>query len=185
MTNHFERGNILLALARAAIAREFGQKNLSVYDDAWLHEFGACFVTLHQHGELRGCIGSLEPRRTLLDDIEGNARAAAFSDQRFTPLTAAELDTIAIEVSLLSPLKTLQYSDEADALAQLRPGIDGVVLECGYQRATFLPQVWEQLPTPREFLTHLKVKAGLSANFWANDLILQRYTVTKFSESDD
>lgn len=183
-----ERGKNLLAIARAAIAREFGRRE---FDDkitcdknaTWLQEPGACFVTLMQHDQLRGCIGSLEPHRVLLDDVEANACAAAFFDPRFQPLSAAEFNEIEIEISLLSPMQPMQFVDEADVLAQLRPGVDGIVFEYGRHRSTFLPQVWEQLPTPREFIEHLKVKARLPANFWANDVKLQRYSVTKFKEA--
>lgn len=179
-----ERGKILLAIARAAIAREFDIELLCDKSAPWLQEPGACFVTLMQSSELRGCIGSLEPRRALLDDVEANARAAAFSDPRFEPLSAMEFEKTHIEISLLSPMQPMQFSDEADAFAQLRPGIDGIVFEYKNYRSTFLPQVWEQLPTPREFIAHLKVKAGLPANFWASDVRLQCYTVTKYKESD-
>lgn len=173
-----------MPLARAAIAREFGIKHVVARDSVWLHEPGACFVTLRQDNELRGCIGSLEPCRSLLADVEANARAAAFSDPRFVPLSEAELDDTDIELSLLSPMLLLQFRDEADALAQLQPGVDGILLEYGRYRSTFLPQVWEQLATPREFLSHLKAKAGLPANFWAMEVRLHRYSVTKYTERE-
>lgn len=176
------QGKILLPIARAAIARELDIQHAAEKDAAWLQELGACFVTLMQYGQLRGCIGSLEPHRALLHDVEANARAAAFCDPRFEPLSALEFDETDIEISLLSPMRPMQFSDEADALAQLRPGIDGIVFEYGSYRSTFLPQVWEQLPTPTEFIAHLKVKARLPANFWASDVRLYRYTVSKFKE---
>lgn len=178
------QGQQLLAIARAAIASQFDLKYSADRSFTWLQEPVACFVTLMQHGQLRGCIGSLEPRRTLLEDIETNARAAAFSDPRFELLSVDELEETYIEISLLSALQPMTFTDEEDALAQLRPGIDGVVLEYGHSRGTFLPQVWEQLPTAREFIAHLKVKAGLSANFWSNGIKLSRYTVAKFKERD-
>lgn len=182
------QGRQLLAIARAAIASnlnlpDWAQRYGADRSGAWLQQPTACFVTLMQDDQLRGCIGSLEPRRTLLDDIETNARAAAFSDPRFSLLSAEEFEKTSIEISLLSPLQPITFTDEADALAQLRPGIDGVVLECGYSRGTFLPQVWQQLPTPREFIEHLKIKAGLPATFWSDAIKLQRYTVSKFRES--
>jgi AmmeMemoRadiSam system protein A len=177
-----EKGRTLLAIARAAISSELGNTIAADESAAWLQEPGACFITLMQHDELRGCIGSLEARRPLLDDVKDNARAAAFSDPRFEPLTKEELSNTDIEVSLLSPLQPMQFADEADALAQLRPNIDGVVFKHGHYRSTFLPQVWEQLPAPHEFMAHLKVKAGLPANFWANDVKLFRYSVHKFKE---
>ena len=113
-----------------------------------------------------------------------NAAAATLHDPRFAPLNLPELTDTDIEVSLLSALEPLHFASEADALAQLRPNVDGVVFEYQGYRSTFLPQVWEQLPSAREFMAHLKRKAGLSADFWAADVRLQRYTVAKFKEGD-
>ncbi len=179
-----ERGNIMLAIARAAIASRLGRSGIVDESAPWLAEPGACFVTLTLHGELRGCIGSLEPYRSLLMDLKENALAAAFRDPRFPPLGERELTSVRVELSLLSPVSPISFRDEADALAQLRPGVDGVILEYGRNRGTFLPQVWEQLPLPREFFAHLKRKAGLSPDFWADGLRLSRYTVEKFKEPD-
>ncbi|WP_201211453.1 AmmeMemoRadiSam system protein A [Rhodocyclus purpureus] len=147
-----------------------------------LREPGASFVTLTQAGELRGCIGSLQAWRPLADDVRENAVAAAFHDPRFAPLTAAELPQTRVEVSLLGPSEPIRFRDEADALAQLRPGIDGVILDCAGRRATFLPQVWEQLPAAADFLAHLKRKAGLPAGWWSDELRLARYAVDKWRE---
>ncbi len=178
------RGHILLPIARAAIAREFGQA-LAVDETAdWLHEPGASFVTLTQHGQLRGCIGSLEAHRSLLADVKANARAAAFHDPRFPPLAETELGRTEIEVSLLSPMQDMVFGSERDALAQLRPGMDGIALAYGHFHSTFLPQVWEQLPDPADFMAHLKQKAGLPSNFWDQDIKLSRYTVSKWKERD-
>jgi len=177
-----ERGAILLAIARAAIGSEFGFAAHADENALWLAEPGATFVTLTQDGQLRGCIGSLEAHRPLLEDVKANANAAAFRDPRFAPLDAGEFERTRVEVSLLSPLFPLTFRDEQDALSQLRPGIDGVVLEYGYHRGTFLPQVWEQLPRPVDFLAHLKAKAGLPADFWADGVKLYRYTVEKWKE---
>ena len=151
-------------------------------DAPWLQEPGACFVTLTQQRQLRGCIGSLEARRSLLVDVKGNAVAAALHDPRFTPLKLGELAVAEIEVSLLSPLQPMHFDSEADALAQLRPGIDGLVFEYGRHRSTFLPQVWEQLPSAKEFMSHLKHKAGLTSDFWAKEVRLQRYSVSQWHE---
>jgi len=180
------RGPVLLALARASLRRALGQPATGPVDThaPWLHQPGACFVTLTQHGQLRGCIGSLLAQRPLIDDVQANAVAAALDDPRFDPLRAAELPHTRIEVSLLSPLEPMNFRDEADALAQLRPGVDGVVLSCPGHRGTFLPQVWEQLPTPVEFMAHLKRKAGLSADFWSPQIRLQRYHVSAFHEAE-
>lgn len=182
-----ERAKILLQLARAAIAERLGLDWPAVDiddNDDWLQERAATFVTLTKHGELRGCIGSLEARRSLLEDVVENARSAAFGDPRFPPLSTAEFDDIDIEVSLLSPPEKMTFSSEADALAQLQPGVDGIVFEYGPYRSTFLPQVWEQLPKPAEFMAHLKLKAGLPADFWHDDVTLKRYHVNKWREQD-
>lgn len=178
-----ERGRTLLALARGAIAEQFGLAvELPDTSAPWLQEPGATFVTLTQNGRLRGCIGSLEAHRPLWQDVRVNAVNAALRDPRFAPLTADELPRTRVEVSLLSPQEPMQFASEADALAQLRPGVDGVVLEHGRHRGTFLPQVWEQLPTREEFMAHLKLKAGLPAQFWADDVRLSRYSVDKWKE---
>jgi len=176
------KGIILLTLARNAIASHFGQPTKPVETPGWLNEPGATFVTLTQQGSLRGCIGSLEAHRPLGMDVQQNALAAAFRDPRFTPLSESELTRTSVEVSLLSPQEPLAFTDEADALAKLRPGEDGIVFENGSYRSTFLPQVWAQLPTPRQFMAHLKRKAGLSENFWSPEVRLHRYTVEKWKE---
>lgn len=178
-----DRGAVLLPIARAAIARRFGL--WFDIDEAidFLAEPGACFVTLTQSGKLRGCIGSLEARRPLVDDVKANALAAAFKDPRFAPLSSSEFNVTQIEVSLLSPLSRIEVRDEEHAAAQLEPGVDGIVLECGARRGTFLPQVWENLREPRSFLTELKRKAGLPADFWSGEMRLYRYRVEKWCES--
>jgi len=176
-------GHLLLPIARAAIASALGQPQHADTSAAWLHEPGACFVTLTQHAQLRGCIGTLAARRTLLADVQANAVAAALQDSRFAPLQLAELAHTDIEVSLLSPLQPMHFVSEAQALAQLRPGVDGVVFECQRWRSTFLPQVWAQLPKPAEFMAHLKQKAGLPSHFWSDEVRLYRYTVTHWQEA--
>jgi hypothetical protein len=181
-TEPLDKGRLLTALARASIAQRFGAKPAHLPHPDWLQEPGAVFVTLTEDGQLRGCIGSLEAHRSLLEDLEANALAAAFRDPRFPPLGGDELDRLQVEVSILSKPAPMHFTSEADALAQLRPGIDGVILEHGWHRATFLPQVWELLPEPQRFMAHLKTKAGLPANFWADDMRLSRYTVDKFEE---
>lgn len=177
-----ERGKVLLQIARAAIARALGVTVAADETAPWLAEQGACFVTLTQYGELRGCIGTLQAYQSLLDDVKKNAVAAALHDPRFAPLSAQKLGITAIEISLLSPTQPIVFKNEADALAQLRPGMDGIVFEYGHHRSTFLPQVWEQLPLPKQFMAHLKHKAGLPEDFWAADVKLSRYTVTKWHE---
>lgn len=178
-----DAGLVLLPIARATIATALGQRCAANEDAPWLRDPGACFVTLTQAGQLRGCIGSLEARRSLLEDVKANALAAAFHDPRFAPLSASELDRTDLEVSVLSPMQTLRFVSESDALQQLRPGIDGVLLEYGHHRGTFLPQVWDQLPDRTEFFAHLKRKAGLAIDFWDDGITLKRYTVHKWAET--
>lgn len=176
-------GASLLTLARNAIGRRFGVAEKPVAANPALQQPGATFVTLTQAGELRGCIGSLEAHRALAADVAENAVAAAFRDPRFPPLSDDEFPRTRVEVSLLEPSEPLAFSDENDALARLRPGIDGVVLTHGRRRATFLPQVWESLPEPRRFMAQLKVKAGLPADFWDGQINLARYGVQKWKEA--
>jgi AmmeMemoRadiSam system protein A len=179
-----EQGRILLPIARAAISNALQVSFDADENAAWLQEQGACFVTLTQQGALRGCIGTLEAHRSLLADVRSNAVSAALRDPRFPPLQATELAATEVEISLLSPIRPLDFEDEEDALAQLNAGVDGVVLEYGVHRGTFLPQVWEQLPHPRQFMAHLKRKAGLPVDFWAKGLRLSRYHVAKWREGD-
>ncbi|MEY2631938.1 MAG: hypothetical protein RIR00_592 [Pseudomonadota bacterium] len=178
-------GQLLLRRARAAIAAALGQPGDGAGAEAGLPELqqpAATFVTLTQAGDLRGCIGSLEAHRPLGEDVAANAVAAACRDPRFLPLTLSELARTRVEVSLLTPAEPLTFSDEDDALAQLQPGVDGLIFRIGSHRATFLPQVWESLPTPRVFLAHLKQKAGLPADFWSPEVSLSRYRVEKWKE---
>ncbi len=178
-------GKVLLPIARDVISKTLGRLSGGAAEDLlWLHEKGASFVTLTQRLQLRGCIGTLEAHRSLLLDVSANAYAAAFRDLRFSPLTAAELDHTEIEVSLLSIMQPLLFAGEQDALAQLQPGVDGVVFEFGIHRSTFLPQVWEQLPDASVFMAHLKRKAGLYPEFWDEEVKLYRYTVSKWKEKD-
>jgi AmmeMemoRadiSam system protein A len=175
-------GPSLLALARSAIARELGMHEAAASILPALASIGATFVTLRSCGDLRGCMGTVEAWRPLADDVRANAVAAAFRDPRFAPLRGDELAHVAIEVSLLNPAERLPSLPEEAVAATLRPGVDGVVLECARLRATFLPQVWEQLPAPRDFLQALKRKAGLAEDFWSEDVRMSRYTVEKFAE---
>ncbi len=179
-----QRGRVLLPIARAAIAHALNVPRAADETAPWLAEHGACFVTLTQEGELRGCIGTLQAHRPLLADVKSNAVSAALRDPRFAPMDETELETTSVEVSLLSPTQVMASQDEGDALAQLRPGVDGVVFEYAGYRSTFLPQVWEQLPHPHQFMTQLKRKAGLPGDFWAEGVRLSRYTVTKWREQE-
>lgn len=146
---------------------------------------GACFITLTAGGALRGCIGSLVAHRSLAADLLANGVAAATQDPRFSPVDRDELDGVRIEVSLLSPPQLLSYRDGEELLRLLRPGVDGVVLSLAGRRSTFLPQVWEQLPDPRQFLEHLCRKAGLSGECWRQGARIEIYTVEKVGEGDE
>jgi uncharacterized protein len=180
-----DAGRVLLPLARASIAAELGRQLPAPQDVAWLGETGACFITLMQEARLRGCIGTLRAHRALAADVHHNAIAAAFRDPRFSPLSIAELDTVSVEISVLSPLEPLVFVDERDALDQFRPGVDGLVFEYGRHSSTFLPQVWEEFPEPGDFMGHLKYKAGLPPDFWDGEIRLSRYTVVKWREADN
>lgn len=176
-----DAGSVLLPLARAAIAAELGlvprQENGS---PAWLLQHGACFITLMRENRLRGCIGTLRAHRSLAEDVKANALGAAFRDPRFPRLTAPEFSDVSLEISVLSALEAIRFSDEGDALSQLRAGHDGIVFEYGHHTSTFLPQVWDDLREPADFLSHLKYKAGLPPDFWDKDIRLSRYTVHKW-----
>lgn len=178
---------VLTTIARDAITHRVHLRPPTsapaVPDEAWLREPGAAFVTLRADGRLRGCIGSLEAHRPLGDDVAANAVNAATRDVRFVEVEPEELDGIEIEVSVLSAATPLTFTSQADALAQLRPGIDGVILEHDGRRATFLPQVWETVPEPEEFIAALLLKAGLPRDLWDERLRLWRYEVTAFEET--
>lgn len=169
----------LLKVARDAIAHGLQHQRAPDIDprdySPALREHGAAFVTLEIDDELRGCIGTLEAHRPLVVDVARNAFAAAFRDPRFPPLTAREAPRLALHISVLSAPVLLPVRDAADLLAQLRPGIDGLVLSEGARRATFLPSVWEQLPEPREFLAHLLRKGGWPAGYWSPQMRVERY----------
>jgi AmmeMemoRadiSam system protein A len=182
-----EEREYLLTLARETIAEATGHKSAAgprLSAPPRLNAPGAAFVTLHTRaGELRGCIGSLMAHRPLVEDVRENALAAAFRDPRFPQVKAAELANIVIEVSVLTAPQPLDYDGPEDLIRKLRPNMDGVIIEHGWNRATFLPQVWEQLPSPEEFLGHLCYKAGLPSNAWRwPDLEVSIYQVEEFTE---
>lgn len=178
-------GEALLQIARNSVdARLHGHADPSPSaDPPALRELGASFVTLTIEGRLRGCIGSIEPRRPLGEDLRHNACMAALRDPRFAALRPEELEAVRFGVSVLGPRTPLQFSTESEARAQLRPGVDGLILSCEGRRGVFLPQVWDQLPAPRDFLDQLKRKAGLPTSFWSPALKLERFEVIKFSEA--
>jgi AmmeMemoRadiSam system protein A len=179
-----DRGAFLIALARAAIARALDVPAISPSAPAWALKRGASFVTLTQDGELRGCVGTVRPRCSLLDDVARNAVSAALHDRRFRPVTADGIGSVVIEVSVLSALHRLPCTTEEEAIRELRPGVDGVLLEYRDKRGTFLPQVWEVLSDPQHFLAELKAKTNLSREFWSDEISLWRYTVTKWKENE-
>lgn len=177
-----EDGRTLARYARASITAALGGPIDTTPSFPGAERTAATFVTLRRAGELHGCIGSIEPRRSLVDDVRSNAVSAALFDPRATPLSPADVALLDVEVSLLSPMQQLEFVDEATAIAALRPGRDGVLLRCRGRRATFLPQVWRSLPEPERFLASLKTKAGFSASFWSAELELYRYDVVKWSD---
>ena len=148
---------------------------------AALQKNRASFVTLNIGGQLRGCIGTLEAYRPLIEDVSENAYSAAFQDPRFNPVSESEYEQLEYHISILEPAEDFPVTSEEELLQQLRPGIDGLILEDGYHRATFLPSVWESLPTAKAFLHHLKLKAGLPENYWSDTIRFQRYEVEAFS----
>ncbi|MEA3193509.1 MAG: hypothetical protein QOD26_1842 [Betaproteobacteria bacterium] len=177
-----DAGRTLIAIARNAIESEFFEEKALNLDAPWLDQCAATFVTLTRDGQLRGCIGSLEAARPLRRDVAQNAVGAAFRDPRFPRMAADEWPRCRVEVSLLSAPKRLEFADEDDLLAQLEPGVDGVILELDGRRATFLPQVWESLPDKRAFLAELLKKAGLPPDTRFARCRISRYRVAKFHE---
>lgn len=161
---------------------QYGNKvivNTSDYPEELQQDY-ATFVTLHKNGNLRGCIGTLESYQPLINDIAEHAFAAAFSDPRFPQLSQDEFEQLDIEISVLGKPEIINFESEEDLINQIRPDIDGLIIEYGYNRGTFLPSVWEQIPDKKEFLNHLKMKAGLSAQWWDNAAKISRYETFSF-----
>ena len=186
-----EQGQRLVQVARRTITAkldtldEAGKvvPDRDLADPAFREKRGT-FVTLKTKGQLRGCMGCLTPSETILEGIQRNAINAAFNDPRFPALTLIELDQAAIDISILSNPRELEYSEGSDLLEKLRPTIDGVIINKGLARATFLPQVWEQLPRTEDFLAHLCRKAGLSPDEWKRgELGVSIYQVQYFHEN--
>lgn len=148
-----------------------------------LAEPRATFVTLHINHQLRGCIGMLKASRPLVEDVCENAFAAAFKDHRFPPLEESEFGSLEIHISILTPAEPMTFESEQDVLAQIQPGIDGLILQEGHRRGTFLPSVWKSLPNPRDFLRQLKQKAGLPTDYWSDRILISRYRTVEFSEN--
>ena len=179
--------NTLLLIARNAIESSVrGQKrsDISRFElSPSLKTEGASFVTFTKEGALRGCIGTLEAYQPLAVDVQEHAIAAALHDPRFPPVQPQECALIGIEISILTPKELLMYEGPQDLVDKIRPGIDGVVLQDGFRKATFLPQVWEKLHTQAEFLTHLCMKMGANGNLWRKkNLEVFLYQVQEFHE---
>ncbi|MBE0669342.1 MAG: AmmeMemoRadiSam system protein A [Anaerolineales bacterium] len=179
----------LLRLAREAMECAVRGKSLPPLDvhslAPALNENGASFVTLTIDSELRGCIGALEAHQPLAEDVREHAIAAAMQDPRFPPVRENELNRIKLEVSRLTAPRLLEYSSSDDLLKKLKPHVDGVILKDNFRRATFLPQVWEKIPDPAEFLSHLCQKMGVRANLWRETkLQVYVYQVEEFHEAN-
>jgi AmmeMemoRadiSam system protein A len=177
---------ILLEVARASL-RHGAERGcaLSVCPEDYpepLRAPRATFVTLKRDGQLRGCIGHLEPVQSLVEDVAENAWSAGFRDPRFPALATDELDDLELHISVLTPPVPLAFGSEADLLRQIRPGLDGLILQDGPARGTFLPSVWESLPEVAEFWRQLKRKAGLRPDHWSDDLRVYRYRTESFPE---
>ncbi len=183
-----EERSQLLQLAAASIEHGLQQGRPLTVDPAdypeKLRARRASFVTLNRNGNLRGCLGHLEATQPLVQNVADNAFAAAFRDPRFPPLSPAEQQELEIHISILTPAVAMTFNSEADLIRQLRPGIDGLILEDGSYRGTFLPSVWESLPDPHVFLRHLKRKAGLPENYWSETLRAYRYETESFSTQE-
>ncbi len=181
-----EEGKYLLKLARKTIEEKLFNKDTHQGEPAPPEKFikkRAAFVTLNIHGRLRGCIGHILPQVPLVESVKSNAISAAFKDPRFSPLSKEEWKDIEIEVSVLTVPEHLEYAGAEDLLEKLRPGIDGVILRKDYHQSTFLPQVWDQLPDKKEFLSHLCMKAGMDANEWKKgDIEVYTYHAQVFEE---
>ncbi len=178
---------VLIDIAKKAILEEFVGKRLIDKDELlkkypWLGEKGAVFVTINENNSLRGCIGSIIAHQSLLDDLIQNAKSAAFSDPRFQPLRADELEKIDIEISILTPPEEVHYSSVEELKSLIRPNVDGVILKLGFNQATYLPSVWEQLPTFELFFGTLCQKAGLSSDCLKHHPKIYRYQAKKITQ---
>jgi len=183
---NIEEQSILFDIATEAIRSNLRRKiappiDLDSYSNS-LTSNKSCFVTLILNNELRGCIGALSSDHSLIEDVSEHAIAAAFSDPRFPPLTEKERKDVVVEISVLETPSPLDFTTETDLLEKIHEGEDGLILEEGFHRGTFLPSVWENLPDKTDFLKHLKLKAGLPMDYWSTSITIQRYTVQKFGK---
>lgn len=179
-----EEQTICLQVARQSIKHglQKGSKLQVITSDysKELQQHAASFVTLHKYGQLRGCIGALEAYQPLINDIAEHAFAAAFQDPRFSALEENEYDDLDVDISVIGKAEPMIFENEEDLLQQIQPNIDGLIIEFGYNRGTFLPSVWEQLPDKKDFLNHLKMKAGLPTHWWDNTVKISRYETFSF-----
>lgn len=178
---------VLLQIAKTAILSRFDNfipinKQELIQKHPFLNQQGATFVTLNYKGQLRGCIGSIIAHRPLIDDVISNAVAAGFGDPRFSPLSEQELQDLHVEVSVLTAPELLEYKDYDDLVAKVEVNLDGLILKHGANQGTFLPQVWEQLPSKEEFLQHLSFKAGLDPSVYRQNPTIYRYRVNAIEE---
>ncbi len=185
-----DEGKLLLKLARQSISQDLSNRNFDIellksnMSQFVINEKRGIFVTLHLNKQLRGCIGNIEPIKTIYTGVLENAKQSAFHDTRFRPVTYEEFNDIHIEVSILTKPEPISYTDTNDLIGKLKPFIDGVIVKKRYQSATFLPQVWEQLKVPHDFLSHLCSKAGLSPNEWEKgEVDILTYQVQIFEEN--
>lgn len=181
-------GPVLLKVAASAIGYGLAKGKAQRVDVSSfppeLRETGACFVTLKKGGQLRGCIGSPQAHRPLVEDVSINAYSAAFRDPRFPALKAEEVSDLQLSISVLSPQAPMAFDGEEDFLAKLRPRVDGLVIADGGRRALFLPSVWEQIPDPQQFVGHLKVKAGMPADHWSENFQAWRFVAEEVYARD-
>jgi AmmeMemoRadiSam system protein A len=182
-----EQGKVLLKYARTVLASQFDKTiQVSIPADPAFDNLRGIFVTLKQAGNLRGCIGNIEPVRSIREGVAANVVSAAFHDTRFAPLSQGELERVHISISVLTEPEPLLYNDPDELCTRLHKGVDGVILRCGHSSATFLPQVWEQLPEARLFLSHLSLKAGMSEDGWkSEDIDISTYQVQSFAEDSE
>ena len=181
---------LMLGIAKSTILAQF-DKSYSIDREALLQKYpfldkdAATFVTLKNKQQLRGCIGSIQAHRKLLDDLIYNAKSAAFSDPRFHPLKSDEFPNLTLEISVLTEPELVEYDDFDDLLSQLEVNVDGLILKHGAYQGTFLPQVWEQLPSPKDFLEHLSIKAGTNPSIYEEHPSMYRYRVDSIEDDFD
>lgn len=181
-SNYYSKNekDALLEIAHASILNGFKTKRASVVDISQYSDNlllpRSTFITLYRNDELRGCIGSLTAQETLVQSIANNAFAAAFQDPRFSPMKLPEFQSVSVSLSILSLAEPILFTSEADLISKIRPKIDGLILQDGLKKGTFLPSVWSSLPDPKIFLQHLKQKANLPPNYWSETIKVKRYT---------